>query len=166
MDDATECDALSTVPRVCLHGRLLHPQHQWQVHTAHSHRVTPERISFVRGFFDVPTILLFPLSCCSQLRHSHRPSVKCKNMQSTRFNCSYFVEDRWKCFRKAPGISGVRHAVWKNKDRIKKVFFLSRPRWKEVAVPVLWPIPEVQVTVFSAPDDGCCDPATCRVTLQ
>ena len=34
---------------------------------------------------------------------------------------------------------------------------LIRLRWKEVAVPVLWPIPEVAVTVFSAPDDGCCD---------
>ena len=34
---------------------------------------------------------------------------------------------------------------------------LIRPRWKEVAVSVLWPIPEVAVTVFSAPDDGCCD---------
>ena len=33
----------------------------------------------------------------------------------------------------------------------------SRPRWNEVAVPVLLPIPEVAVTVFSAPDDGCCD---------
>jgi len=27
------------------------------------------------------------------------------------------------------------------------------PRWREVAVPV----PEVAVTVFSTPDDGCCD---------
>jgi hypothetical protein len=34
---------------------------------------------------------------------------------------------------------------------------LIRPRWKEVAVPLLWPIPEVAVTVFSTPDDGCCD---------
>ena len=25
------------------------------------------------------------------------------------------------------------------------------------AVPVLWPVPEVAVTVFSTPDDGCCD---------
>jgi len=33
---------------------------------------------------------------------------------------------------------------------------LSRPRWKEVAVPAVY-IPEVAVTVFSAPDDGCCD---------
>ena len=31
------------------------------------------------------------------------------------------------------------------------------PRWREVAVPVLWPVPEVAVTVFSTPDDGCCD---------
>jgi len=31
------------------------------------------------------------------------------------------------------------------------------PRWREVAVPVLWPIPEAAVTVFSTPDDGCCD---------
>jgi len=28
---------------------------------------------------------------------------------------------------------------------------LIRPRWREVAVP------EVAVTVFSTPDDGCCD---------
>ena len=28
-----------------------------------------------------------------------------------------------------------------------------RLRWREVAVPV----PEVAVTVFSTPDDGCCD---------
>ena len=34
---------------------------------------------------------------------------------------------------------------------------LIRPCWKEVAAPVLWPIPEVAVTVFSTPDDGCCD---------
>ena len=32
-----------------------------------------------------------------------------------------------------------------------------RPRWREVAVPVLWPVPEAAVTVFSTPDDGCCD---------
>ena len=30
---------------------------------------------------------------------------------------------------------------------------LIRPRWMEVAVPV----PEAAVTVFSTPDDGCCD---------
>jgi len=32
-----------------------------------------------------------------------------------------------------------------------------RPRWREVAVPVLCPVPEAAVTVFSTPDDGCCD---------
>ena len=32
-----------------------------------------------------------------------------------------------------------------------------RPRWTEVAVPVPWPVPEAAVTVFSTPDDGCCD---------
>ena len=32
-----------------------------------------------------------------------------------------------------------------------------RPRWREVAVPILWPVPEVAVTVFSTPDDGWCD---------
>ena len=30
-------------------------------------------------------------------------------------------------------------------------------RWKEVAVPVVWPMPEVAVTIFSTPNDGCCD---------
>ena len=34
---------------------------------------------------------------------------------------------------------------------------LIRPRWREVAVPVLWPVPEAAVTVFSTPDNGCCD---------
>ena len=34
---------------------------------------------------------------------------------------------------------------------------LIRPRWKEVAVPVARSIPEVADTVFSTPDDGCCD---------
>jgi len=34
---------------------------------------------------------------------------------------------------------------------------LIRPRWREVAVPTLWPVPEAAVTVFSTPDDGCCD---------
>ena len=29
-----------------------------------------------------------------------------------------------------------------------------RPRWREVAVPVLWPVPEAAVTVYSTPDDG------------
>ena len=31
------------------------------------------------------------------------------------------------------------------------------PRWRKVAVPVFWPVPEAAVTVFSTPDDGCCD---------
>jgi len=34
---------------------------------------------------------------------------------------------------------------------------LDQATLKEVAVPTLWPIPEVAVTVFSAPDDECCD---------
>jgi len=29
------------------------------------------------------------------------------------------------------------------------------PRWREVAVPILRPVPEAAVTVFSTPDDGC-----------
>ena len=32
-----------------------------------------------------------------------------------------------------------------------------RPCWRKVAVPVLWTVPEAVVTVFSTPDDGCCD---------
>ena len=31
------------------------------------------------------------------------------------------------------------------------------PRWGEIAAPVLWPVPEAAVIVFSTPDDGCCD---------
>ena len=32
------------------------------------------------------------------------------------------------------------------------VWFISA-----VAVPILWPVPEAAVTVFSTPDDGCSD---------
>jgi len=32
-----------------------------------------------------------------------------------------------------------------------------RPRWREVAVPLLWPVPVAAVKVFSTPDDGCRD---------
>jgi hypothetical protein len=32
-----------------------------------------------------------------------------------------------------------------------------RSRWKEVAVPIPWPIPEVADTVFGTPEDGRCD---------
>ena len=55
--------------------------------------------------------------------------------------------------------SGIGHntgtATSFQRGRLRTI--LSRPRWKQVAVPVLWPIPEAAVTVFSAPDDGCCD---------
>jgi len=34
---------------------------------------------------------------------------------------------------------------------------LIRPRWREVTVPVLWPVPDVAVTGFITPDGGCCD---------
>ena len=40
------------------------------------------------------------------------------------------------------------------------------PRWKEVAVPILWPVPEAAVTVFSTLMMGAVTPETCRVTLQ
>jgi len=33
----------------------------------------------------------------------------------------------------------------------------ATPRWREVAVPVIWPVLEAAATVFSAPDDGCYD---------
>jgi len=32
-----------------------------------------------------------------------------------------------------------------------------RQCWREVALLVLRPVPEAAVTVFSTPDDGCCD---------
>ena len=32
-----------------------------------------------------------------------------------------------------------------------------RPRWRGVAVQVVWPVPEAAGTVLNTPDDGCCD---------
>jgi len=34
---------------------------------------------------------------------------------------------------------------------------LIRPRWREVAVQVVWPVSEAAGTIFNTPDDGCCD---------
>ena len=31
------------------------------------------------------------------------------------------------------------------------------PRWREVALQVVLPVPEAAGTVFNTPDDGCCD---------
>ena len=53
-----------------------------------------------------------------------------------------------------PATSGIDH------DTGRATSFqrgLIRLRWKEVAVPVSRPIPEVADTIFSTPDDGCCD---------
>ena len=32
-----------------------------------------------------------------------------------------------------------------------------KPRWRGVAVQVVWPVPEAADTVFNTPDGGCCD---------
>ena len=52
--------------------------------------------------------------------------------------------------------SGIGHNTG-TATSFQRGLILIRARWKEVAVPVLWPIPEVAVTVFSTPDDGRCD---------
>ena len=49
--------------------------------------------------------------------------------------------------------SGIGHNVGKTTSLQVPI----RPRWREVAAPVLWPVPEATVTVFSTPDDGCHD---------
>jgi len=40
------------------------------------------------------------------------------------------------------------------------------PRWREVAVPVLQPVPEAAVTVFVLLMMGAVTPETCKVTSQ
>jgi len=41
-----------------------------------------------------------------------------------------------------------------------------RPRWRGVAVQVVWPVPEVAGTVFNILMIGAVTPETCRVVLQ
>jgi len=57
--------------------------------------------------------------------------------------------------------SGVLKSVTNTGHNIGTATSLQRgpiePRWREVALPVLRPVPEAAVTVFSTPDDGCCD---------
>ena len=42
--------------------------------------------------------------------------------------------------------------TWSDRDAVP-----IRPRWRGVAVQVVWPVPEAAGTVFNTPDDGCCD---------
>jgi len=45
-------------------------------------------------------------------------------------------------------VSGVNAPIVRNtKNRNRR----------EVAVPILWPVPEAAITDFSTPDDVCCD---------
>jgi len=53
--------------------------------------------------------------------------------------------------------SGVLKTVIATSGTGHNIGTAIRPRWREVGVPVLRPVPEVAVTVFSTPDDGCCD---------
>ena len=39
--------------------------------------------------------------------------------------------------------------------RMVQCDWFCQVHWREVAVPILWPVPEAVVTVFSTPDDGC-----------
>ena len=48
-------------------------------------------------------------------------------------------------------ISAIRRVVCQGK------IHWHGPRWRELAVPLLWPVSEVAVRVFCTPDDGCCD---------
>ena len=48
----------------------------------------------------------------------------------------------------APIIRSTKNVAWSGR---------SGHVGREVAVPVLWPVPEAAVTVFSTPDDGCCE---------
>ena len=54
--------------------------------------------------------------------------TKCNSMQSDLFYCKVTLH-----------VSGVKSS------------------WREVAVPILRPVPEAAVTIFSTPDDGCGD---------
>jgi len=59
----------------------------------------------------------------------------------------YLLQSHSTCFGCTAPI--IRSAKNCNRNR--------RPRWREVAVPKLWPVPEVAVTIFSTRDDECCD---------
>jgi len=45
------------------------------------------------------------------------------------------------------------HPPWSDRDSRVPI----GPRWRGVAVQVVWPVPEAAGTVFNTPDNGCCD---------
>ena len=67
----------------------------------------------------------------------------------------------WVSQHPSPGVlktltaaSGTGHNVGTSTSLQRGPFV---PRWREVDVPVLRPVPKAAVTVFRTPDDGCCD---------
>jgi len=61
----------------------------------------------------------------------------------------------------APIIGSIKNCTCSLRYRSYYLYRYSavqiRPRWRGVAAPVLWPVPEAAGIVFSTPDDGWCD---------
>ena len=53
--------------------------------------------------------------------------------------------------------SGIGHNTGTATSFQRGLIRTGQTTLEEIAIPVLWPIPEVAVRVFSAPDDGRCD---------
>ena len=76
-------------------------------------------------------------------------------------------------YKATPHVSGATTPIIRSSKNCNRIlqytsYYLYRyspPTWpdspdhatlEEVALPVLWPVPEAAVTVFSTPDNGCC----------
>jgi len=53
--------------------------------------------------------------------------------------------------------SGTGHNIGTGISLQRDLIGTRWSRWRDVAVPILCPVPEAAVTVFGTADDGCCD---------
>ena len=79
-------------------------------------------------------------------------------LDATVCSLIYFTAESLYMFRVSQHpSSGVLKTVTATSNVARSGLVPIWSRWREVAVPILWPVPEAAVTVFSIPDDGCCD---------
>jgi len=92
----------------------------------------------------------------------NKDPTRCNSMKSVLFYCKITT-----CFGCPPhpssgvlntvtAASGTGHNIG-TATSLQRDLIGIRPHWREVAVPILWPVPEAAFTVFNTADDGCWD---------
>ena len=93
----------------------------------------------------------------------HRNSILIRSHKMQHYAGIYLLQNYSTCFgwpsypssgvhKTVTAASGIGHSI---RATIFLQLGLIRPSWRKVIALILWPVPEVAVTVLCTPDDGC-----------